>query len=167
MIIKIGQLSTAIITVENRPVIRLGVESTINKYAPLLGEPLDFHNVRKIQEEQWLEALAVLQLTDLFYDEKSGLFRKDGDISPLFREHLDQVNHAYEVFSGAYKQYLNTNIASVGVDGKLTQLIPAAEYYIGGHLKWMRFWMDYAIKFCSKPVIANVEYMEVGKAILQ
>lgn len=163
MIIKIGQLQTAITTAENMNTIRLGVENAMNKYAPLLGEALDFHNVRQIGDEQWFETLEILNLMELFYHEKDGLFTTDGDISPLNSRHFDCISQAHDNFFENHPTCKEMKYAMVGIDGRLSRGLPVKEDLVAGHIRWLRFWIRYAIHFCSKPVIANVEFVEMER----
>lgn len=165
MIIKIGQLKTVINPAEKNTSIRLGVENAKNKYAPLLGEPLDFCNIRKISEEEWFETLEFLNLTNLFYDEQYGLFKKDGDITPLNQKHLAIINDVYNKFFHSYPHCKAVKYTMVGVDGRLKEAIPAKEDIMACHIKWLHFWINYAISFCAQPVISNVEFLEMEKTV--
>ncbi|GEM_PF-1359924 len=167
MIIKIGQLQTVINSNENNSSIILGVENAKNKYAPLLGEPLDFCNTRKITEQEWFDTLEFLNLTDLFYNEECGLFKKDGDITPISNKHVAHINDAYNRFFNSYPHCKAVKYAMVGIDGRLKKAIPAKEDTMACHIKWLHFWVNYAINFCSQPVITNVEFLEMEKAVLQ
>lgn len=165
MKIKIGQLQSFIVSNEQVSVIKLRVEKTgCMKQIP--GEGFsDLTNCREIEDENWYNSLTVLHLMDMFYHEKEGLFKKDADISPLSSEHLLLVNHAHDLFFDTYKERSKEMPPPiVGMDGRLMQASPNTNKDIAGLIKWMRFWMTYALKYCSKPVIANTEYIELGKA---
>ncbi len=163
MIIKIGQLQAVINSGGNNPSIRLGVENAKNKYAPLLDEPLDFCNIRKIAEEEWFETLEFLNLTNLFYNEQYGLFKKDGDITPISQKHVSIINDAYSQFFNSYPYCKAVKYAMVGIDGRLKKAILTKEDTMACHIKWLHFWINYAINFCSQPVITNLEFLEIEK----
>lgn len=167
MKIKIGQLHSFIVTRKHGAVILFGVEST--RCSCTTGEK-DFPfitNTREIKDEQWFNTLTTLYLTDLFYHEKTGLFRKDADISPLYSEHLMLINNAHDLFFDVYGELIKTEPARVGADGILVQNSHTPEAYMAGEIKWLRFWMHYAVNFCSQPVIANTESIEIGKTTNQ
>lgn len=161
MTIKIGQLQTFINVGSQDGAIKFGVENTINKYAPFLGETLDFHNSRKVANESWFEAVERLHLTELFYNEQTGLFKNDRDITPLTKEHLSTINHAYDLYFETYPECKPTTYSAIGIDGRLSKALPTRENYIAADIMWLRFWANYAGHYCSKPVISNVEYLYV------
>lgn len=161
MTIKIGQLQTFIAADSRENAIKFGVEHTINKYAPFLGETTDFHNCRKVVNENWFEAIERLHLTELFYNEETGLFKNDRDITPLTKEHLSTINYAYDLYFATYPDCKPGNHTAIGIDGRLRNVMPSKEDHIAADIMWLRFWANYASHYCSKPVISNVEYLYV------
>lgn len=161
MTIKIGQLQTFITAGSKDGSIKFGIENTVNKYAPFLGDSLDFHNTRKVVSEYWYDAVEALQLTELFYNEENGLFKSDSDITPLTREHLSTINTAYNLYFTTYPDCKPGKHTTIGSDGRLCRLTPSKQDIIAGDIMWLRFWINYATRYCSKPVISNVEYLYV------
>lgn len=161
MTIKIGQLQTFITAGASEGNIRFGVENTINKYAPLLGETMDFHNTRKVVIESWFEAIDRLHLSELFYNEQNGLFKNDRDITPLTDEHLTIINNAYDFYFETYTACKPGNHSAIGTDGRLLTITPTKEDQIAADIMWLRFWANYARHYFSKPVISNVDYLYV------
>lgn len=161
MTIKIGQLQTFISTNSQDSVIKFGVENTVNKYAPFLGGTMDFHNSRKVVNENWFEAVERLHLTELFYNEETGLFKNDRDITPLTKGHLSVINNAYDLYFETYPDCKPRYHTTIGIDGRLSKALPTKEDYIAADIMWLHFWANYAGRYCSKPVISNVEYLYV------
>lgn len=161
MTIKIGQLQTFINVGSRDGAIKFGVENTVNKYAPFLGETLDFHNSRNVANESWFEAVERLHLNELFYNEQTGLFKNDRDITPLTKEHLSVINNAYDLYFENYPDCKPGHYSTIGTDGRVCKPILTKHDYFAADIMWLRFWANYAGHYCSKPVISNVEYLYV------
>lgn len=159
MIIKIGQLETFITLDKKEPCISFGVKEISNPLAAEKGEHACLRNRREIKSELWWEAMEGIQLTDLFYNEENGLFKNDADISPLTQKHLRIMNRAYDFFmlNNEYdKKQMSDSI--INNEWTLKRAEPSKEESIKGHISWLNFWMNYAYTYCSKPVIANVNF---------
>lgn len=161
MTIKIGQLQTFIASGPKDYCIKFGVENTVNKYAPLLGDTLDFHNTRKVVSDYWFDAVDALNLNELFYNDETGLFKTDSNITPLTKKHLAIVNNAYHLYFESNPKCKPGMHTVIGTDGRLNNVKLTKQDYIGGDIMWLSFWINYAISYFSKPVIANVEYLYV------
>ncbi len=152
----IGQLETSWNTDD-------GLESTIRnsargehlKTAPAYGEPTDHTNSRWPSYSAWHNFAEFVGLKDFFYSNETGLLRKHPGCIPLSEKHKEIVDKAYKDF---YEKYPNAKAGysqkqledSVGKDKDWPD-----ENIWAARLEWLKFWIDWALENCDKPVFYN------------
>ena len=131
----IGQLETSWNTDD-------GLESTIRnsekekhlKTAPAYGEPTDHTNSRWPSYSAWHNFARFVELEDFFYSKETGLLRNHPGCIPLSVKHKEIVDKAYKDFYEKYWPEENTWAV---------------------RLEWLKFWIDWALENCDKPVFYN------------
>lgn len=96
--------------------------------APADGVPTDNTNQRWPSYAGWHEFTEQTGLLDMFFDKKVGIMRSHPGIFKITKDHQAQVNQAIENY---------------GSDHQLARL------------KWLKFWIDWAIENCENPSIQN------------
>jgi len=122
--------------------------------------PYDFMtgngNSRHPGYSQWADFCEDVELTDLFFNKKTGLMRKHPGTFEITKEHLETIKLAKEKYEKDHpdaipgwdydQKWLHDREVDDGVrgrDGILARLI------------WLEFWFDWALKNCRKPAIYN------------
>ena len=113
---------------------------TEDSYAPAFAEDAATHttNCRKPKYSEWTSFLRRTGLYDLFMNEDDGLMRKHPGIETLTEKHYTRINEAYLIFS-AIEDTSDAN----AVDADFVRL------------KWLRFWVRWALDNCQNPSIYN------------
>jgi hypothetical protein len=152
----IGQLET---TIENEGLesyIRNDAESARFDDAPAYGEPTDFTNSRWPSYTSWSDAMRFVGLYDLMFNKETGLIRQHPGCVPLVIEHKEIIDKAHKAF---YEKYPN---AKAGYSPKLDEKKGIwedpewpNENNMATRLEWLKYWVDWALSNCSKPVFYN------------
>jgi len=152
----IGQLTTEIENEGLESYIRNDAEAARLDNAPAYGEPTDFTNSRWPSYSSWADAMRYVDLYDLFFNKETGLIRQHPGCVPLVKEHKEIIDAAYTAF---YKKYPN---AKAGYSPKINEHErifedPDWPMYnnMATRLEWLKFWVDWALENCSKPVFYN------------
>lgn len=152
----IGQLKTAIENEGLESYISNDAEGVTLDSAPAFGEPTDHTNSRWPSYVSWSEAMRFVGLYDFMFNEETGLLRSHPGCVPIVKEHKEIIDKAYLDF---YKKYPN---AKAGYspkikeeDGNFEDLEWPVENIWAARLEWLKFWVDWALLNCSKPVFYN------------
>lgn len=154
--LKIGQLKTTIEYDGLESYISNDVELVKHKNAPAYGEPTDFTNSRWPSYTSWRDAMRFVGLEELMFNKGTGLIRNHPDCIPLVKEHKKIIDEAYNKF---YKKYPN---CKAGYSPKINENEgvyedenwPIENNY-ATRLEWLKYWVDWALENCSKPVFYN------------
>lgn len=153
--LKIGQLVTTIEIEGLESYIYNDVEGVKLDNAPAFNEPTDYTNARWPSYISWSEAMRFVGLYDLMFNRETGLIRDHPGCVPLVKEHKEIIDKAYEDF---YKKYLN---AEAGYSPKLKEDEWAEdpdwpiENTWATRLEWLKYWVDWSLLNCTKPVFYN------------
>lgn len=128
--------------------------------APAFGELTDCTNQRFPSYITWENFTRVAGLYNLFYDKRSGLMRKHPGIEHLTRKHktiIDRAIRAYEskhdVGPSSGKKFSYKTIVDMHFyPSRLNQKDDDWNY---NRLVWLKFWVDWALRYCKKPVLFN------------
>ena len=100
--------------------------------APAFGEPTDYTNQRWPSYSAWEGFTKSTGLHDMFFNKKTGLMRKHPGMERLIKKHKEMVDKA--VYDYTPRQ---------GNDFNYQRLL------------WLKFWVDWALKYCHSPVLYN------------
>lgn len=152
----IGQLETDIKNEELRSYNISDAESARFDDAPAYGEPTDFTNSRWPSYTSWSDAMRFVGLYDLMFNEETGLIIRHPGCVPLVVEHKEIIDKAHKEF---YEKYPK---AKAGYSPKINEkegIWDDPEWPIENsmavRLEWLKYWIDWALSNCSKPVFCN------------
>lgn len=137
--------------------ISLTAKSESRDDAPAYGEPTDNSNSRWPSYTSWHNSMEFVGLKDLFFDEDSeySLLTQHPGCVPLNKHHKKVIDRAYEDFMEKYPDVV------AGYSPKTKDNIMAEdpdwpeENGALVRLEWLKYWVDWALKNCEKPVFAN------------
>lgn len=117
------------------------VKDERHENAPAFDEPTDYTNSRWPSYTQWSKAMESVGLYRLFYAEPGGLIRPHPGCVALTLDHKMQIDEADQNYRA---QYPNAR-AGYGPtqDPNLVRL------------EWLKYWVDWALENCQRPVIVN------------
>ena len=105
------------------------------------GDEASHHvNSRFPSYSAWSDVTDKANLRSLFYDEDEGLFRKHPGCVKIDESHLERVIKAEE-------RLKSTSALPPGFGDGFNPTL--------ARVMWLRWWMDWAIKNCMVPAIAN------------
>jgi len=109
-----------------------------------VGEPTDGTNMRWPSYTSWSNFARATGLYEFFFDDCEGVIRHHPGAQPLTEEHRRIIDEKYNDFKKAnpnaepnYKYEDNVNNS------------------ILVRLEWLKYWVDWALDNCEKPVFAN------------
>jgi hypothetical protein len=100
--------------------------------APAFGEPTDYSNQRWPSYLDWENFTKEISLHDMFFNKKTGLMRKHPGMERLTKKHKQMVDKAMYEYEKKGEKDFNYN-----------------------RLVWLKYWVDWALKFCHSPVFYN------------
>ena len=152
----IGQLETTIEYEGLESYIRNDAETAKLDTAPAFGEPTDYTSTRWPSYSSWANAMRFVGLYDLMFNEDFGLIRKHPDCVPLVKEHKEIIDKAYKDF---YEKYPNCKAGYSPKTNESKGIYEDPEWPIENgmatRLEWLKYWVDWALENCSKPVFYN------------
>lgn len=101
--------------------------------APAFGEPTDYTNQRLPRFSDWRDFTKETGLFHLFFNTKDGLLKDHPGSVNLTSKHKQEVDKALK----AYERKKDKN-----------------EYH-HNRLVWLKFWVDWTLKYCKHPVFHN------------
>lgn len=136
-------------------VFREGLYSTVSvdaRYkkldnAPAFGESEDYENNRRPAYGVWKEFCLIVELSNLFYAEDTGILREHPGNVLLVQGHKEAIDAAYTKFTAA-----NPNILP-GFTNDRTEI--GRKMGALARLTWLKFWVDWAMENCENPVFVN------------
>lgn len=124
--------------------------------APAYGEPTDYTNGRWPSYSSWAAAMRFTGLYDIMFNESTGLIREHPGCFPLVKEHKEIIDKAYAEY---YSKYPN---CKAGYSPKLNEekrIFEDPDWPICNNhatrLEWLKFWVDWALTNCKRPVFYN------------
>lgn len=145
--ISIGQLEVNINEDGLDSYISLDVASRALSGAPAYGEPTDHMNSRWPSYTSWSDSMNFLGLQDFMFDQDTGLMREHPGTFPLTPDHKSILDEAYTDF---YLKYPNAKAGYNDEDENWPE-----ENGYACRLEWLKFWIDWALANCDKPVFHN------------
>ena len=154
--LKIGELRTEIEYCGLESYINNDVESVYDENSPAFGEPTDHTNERWPSYTSWGNAMRFISLDNFMFNKETGLIRSHPDCVPLVKEHKEIIDKAYKDF---YEKYPN---CKAGYSPKINEgkgvfedkEHPEENNY-ATRLEWLKYWVDWALENCEKPVFYN------------
>lgn len=136
--------------------IRLTCESKELPTAPAFGEPTDHSNSRWPSYTSWSDFVEWAGINELFYDEDEGLIREHPGCVPINKKHQAIINEAYDAIKDKYPN------VKAGYSPKIdyaNRIFKDPDWPIENsmmtRLEWLKFWFDWALDNCNKPVFYN------------
>ena len=131
----------------------MNVDNMYCDLAPAYGEPTDHSNARWPSYSSWAAAMRFVGLYDLFFDRPGGLLNEHPGYAILTKEHQHKINTAYAAF---YKKYPNCNpgYSPLATDFQDDLNWPVENTW-AARLEWLKYWVDYALDNCEKPIFYN------------
>jgi len=145
--LSIGQLITTIEADGLDSYIRNDVEFQHNEGAPAFGDMGDGTNSRYPSYVIWADCMWFVGLYDFMFSKDNGLIRDHPGCVLLTQEHKQMIDKAYTKF---YAKYPNAK-AGYPKDGENAP----EENSCAVRLEWLKYWVDWALVNCSKPVFVN------------
>ncbi len=136
--LKIGEATTE----WDEDYMEINVRDEKFKDAPADGVPTDHTNKRWPSYAGWEDFCDAVNLRDLFYNEDEGLIAEHPGVKPLTMKHYHAIDEAYNTYAATVPPTVNIHQA--------TQMP-----YNVNRLKWLKFWVDWALTNCEKPVFYN------------
>lgn len=152
--LKIGELTVDFDTSDGlESHVGLWAEDSSSQEAPAYGEPTDHSNSRWPSYSSWHNAMSFVGLHDFMYNEDTGLLRKHPGCVPLVKEHKEIVDAAHKAF---YEKYPNckAGYSPNATDFQEDPNWPEENGY-AVRLEWLKFWIDWALENCARPVFVN------------
>lgn len=115
---------------------RIVAEEYRHDNAPHDGSPTDFTNERWPSYVGWSDFCNSVGLRDLFFNEDNGLIINHPGVSSLNNLHKKEIDKAY------------INFKKKNLKNKKSE----ANY---NRLKWLKYWVDWCLKNCDKPILEN------------
>lgn len=154
--LRIGELEASVEYEGLESYIHLDAKPERKDDAPAYGEPTDHTNSRWPSYTSWSEFTRFAGLHYLMYNEEVGLLRKHPGCVPLVKEHKEIIDKAYQKF---YDRYPN---AKAGYSPKIDfekRIFEDTEWPVengmAARLEWLKYWVDWALENCEKPVFYN------------
>lgn len=152
--LKIGELDTHYDAEEGH--ISFQAKGQKNDDAPAFGEPTDYENERWPSYTSWHNACRFCGIEDMFYNKETGLLREHPGCFPITKKHQEIINEALDNFK---KKYPN---AKAGYSPKINEKEgiyedkdwPEENSWMT-RLLWLKYWIDWALVNCKKPVFYN------------
>lgn len=119
--------------------------------APAFGEPTDHMNERWPSHTGWEEFLKFTGLTDLFYNESTGLFKEE--VSVITQDQMIVIDEAYAAFLLSFPNAI-AGFSPKDGPSSVDPLWPIENRHLA-RLTWLKFWFDWALKNCTDPVITH------------
>lgn len=141
--LKIGQAITY--TDPETGVERIDCEKVFMEDAPAFGEVTDHTNVRMPSYSAWEDLAIASGLYDFFFDPGYGLLNTPDGVTVLSIVHKTAIDLACADYAQKHPTLFSVkNEASLSV-----------EDYHFERLRWLKFWIDWALKNCSSAVFVN------------
>lgn len=132
------------------------VEPVTLPEAPAFNEPTDHTNSRWPSYTAWSNAMDFVGLSEVMFNKKDGLMRSHPGTFPIRKKHKKAIDKAYKEF---YEKYPNCQAGySPKIDmanGVYDDLTWPDENQWATRLEWLKFWVDWSLENCTKPVFAN------------
>jgi len=145
--LEIGELEVEFDTEYGREsTIDLRVKVERGRKEPFLnvGEPTDGTNMRWPSYTSWANFAKSADLYEFFFDDCEGLIRQHPATYPLCEEHRKIVNEKYEAFK---KKYPKAIASYEDEDNEANGILV--------RLEWLKYWINWALDNCDKPVFYN------------
>lgn len=128
----------------NRPYTFISAKEKRLENAPAFGEPTDYTNQRWPSYSSWEMFAKFVGLEDLFFDKMNVLclIKSRPGYTPLTITHKKIVDEVYDKFK---KKYPNVKAKFDASD----------ENRWFCRLVWLKFWIDWALVNCERPVFYN------------
>jgi hypothetical protein len=130
------------------------VETVTLENAPAFGEPTDYTNQRWPSYTSWAKAMDFIGLSDVMFNEKTGLMRGHPSNYRIFKKHKKAIDKAYVEF---YQKYPNAKagFSPIPFDPFKEDKNWPEENNWAVRLEWLKFWVDWAFENCEKPYFHN------------
>lgn len=115
--------------------------------APAFGEPTDYTNSRWPSYISWGQFMDITGTRDIFKGDDYGLIREHPGCFPINEKHKKHIDTAYELFIQKYPHA----VAKFEPDGETTPDENGALC----RFEWLRYWIDWALTNCERPVFYN------------
>jgi len=129
------------------------VEGFAHDSAPAFGEPTDTESQRWPSYTAWGNFCDAVGLNGLFFDEERGLMREHPGTCPLTVGHQATIDKAYKDFMAKYPNAVATYGKKIG-QFEWDPENPKENNWLC-RLEWLKYWVDWALKFCDKPAFGN------------
>jgi hypothetical protein len=129
----------------------IDVQEFSHPEAPAFGEPSDHRSSRFPGYTTWSDFCNEVGLTELFFDEESGLLANHPGTCALTESHLAEITGALErrrasnggKAPGFKEQTQDGHFKDVGKDPQLARLV------------WLEYWVRWALQNCERPAFGN------------
>jgi len=132
---------------------KIEAESARSDNAPSFGEPTDCTNERWPSYSGWHNFCRVTNLHDLFFNEENGILRDHPGCVPLSIRHKKEIDKSYKLFRSKYPNVV------AEYSSKILNDIPDENWPEENgalcRLEWLKYWVDWALENCEKPVFEN------------
>jgi len=109
-----------------------------------VGEPTDGMNIRWPSYSSWRNFAEHAGLEEFFFDDSKGLIRQHPGTFPLCEDHRVIINQKYKDFKIKFpKSEANYNNPTKPENGTLVRF------------EWLKYWINWALDNCEKPVFYN------------
>lgn len=143
--LKIGQAVTRFDSEIGRE--RVDCEKVFLSDAPAFGEITDHSNVRLPSYSSWEIFAEEVGLYDFFYDREQGLLNGWEGVVPLTGAHKAAIDHACVAYLERHPA-----VFSVKTEDSLGE-----EDFHFGRLRWLKFWVEWALESCDTPIFLNCQ----------
>lgn len=142
--------------------VSVGVEDQKHDNAPGYGEPTDYENQRWPSYTSWYEFATFAGLGVLFPDSQphekgnhlSLMPHHPGSV-PLLKKHQEFINRAYDAFKWKYPKAAPTYGETKEDDPFWCDpMNPECNGQLC-RLEWLKYWVDWALENCERPVFYN------------
>lgn len=143
------------ITDLEEPYIDIYADIIKNKNAPAYGEPTDYTSARWPSYTSWHNFTKFVKLEDLFYGEEryDKLLKDHPGCSVITKKHKQEIDEAYKNFKIKYPNSIATygDVKDIFEEDKNN---PEENCWLC-RLEWLKYWVDYVLENCERPVLIN------------
>ena len=123
--------------------------------APAFGEPTDYTSDRWPSYTGWADFTRFVGLHELFFGE-NGLLREHPGCVPLSQRHKQEIDAAYAAFKIKYPDAIARYSPDIDFKHGIYEDPdwPEENNWLC-RLEWLKYWVDWALANCERPVFEN------------
>lgn len=127
-----------------------------NDDAPAFDEPTDFESRRWPSYTAWTDFCKFVGLHELFFNKHNGIMAHHPNCVPLSQRHKKEIDSAYIKFKEKYPKAKAGYSPKINFEKKIYEDSewPKENNWLC-RLEWLKYWVDWALANCKRPVFEN------------